>query len=129
MNTASIARKLVSERSSRNVLLVEDSVDDAMLAEHELIKKGYRVFIARNSMEAMSVISGKQVDLAIVDLRLPGRDGVDVALTLREFYPNLPLLILTGFAKTAHLSRILDCGFLCAPKPFRFEQLIPLGVI
>lgn len=73
--------------------------------------------------DAVAAISD-EADVAVVDLQLPGLDGIDTANALRERYPHLRCLILTSYGRPGHLKRALSqgiSGFL--PKTIAADEL------
>ncbi len=68
--------------------------------------EGYLVFEASDEMQALQVLSERLIDLAIVDLFLPGRDGIEIAEEICKRSPSTKILLLTAYgehgrAKTA----------------------------
>ena len=85
------------------VLLVEDEVLVQMLAVEYLEELGYRVETAGSVAEAMDKVKllNGQIDLAVVDLGLPDRDGEVLVGALRALYPHLPMVIASGYEEDA----------------------------
>ncbi len=111
------------ERSPR-VLVVEDDDAIAQVLQRSLRMEGYEVKIAGDGGVALELARGFLPDLVILDLGLPGLDGIDVAKALRET-DDVPILILT--ARDAVESRVqgLDSGaddYLV--KPFERQELL-----
>jgi CheY-like chemotaxis protein len=98
---------------ARRVLLVEDD-RDAMAAMSELLRlMGHEVVTARNRDEALAALDAQAVDLALLDIGLPGHDGYAVATELRNRpgSRSLPLIALTGYGREADRARALAAGF------------------
>jgi DNA-binding response OmpR family regulator len=111
------------ERPPR-VLVVEDDEAIAQVLQRSLRMEGYDVKIADDGMVALDVAHAFLPDLVILDLGLPGMDGIDVAKTMRES-DDVPILVLT--ARDAVESRVegLDAGaddYLV--KPFERQELL-----
>ncbi len=82
----------------KKVLIVEDH-DDIQLMYSLLVRRIGGITIVSqvaSGEEAMVDIQGKNPDLAIVDISLPGIDGLDLTRELRRLYPNLKILVATG---------------------------------
>ncbi|MBL0726511.1 ATP-binding protein [Piscinibacter sp. HJYY11] len=102
-----------TDRRARHVLLVEDD-RDAMAAMSELLRlMGHEVVHAGNRDEALAAVETRRVDLALIDIGLPGQDGYEVASELRNRAGSrrLPLIALTGFGRDADRVRALAAGF------------------
>jgi CheY-like chemotaxis protein len=120
---AEVART-VAEAISGTVLVVEDEVSlRAMVVEviHEL---GCRVLEAEDGPAGLRVLqSGERVDLLVTDVGLPGLNGRQLADTARERRPDLPVLLITGYAGAALGERQLAPGMEVVRKPFKLESL------
>jgi DNA-binding response OmpR family regulator len=107
------------------LLVVED---DAAIAEpltRALRRDGYDVDVCRTGEDALRVIDDHDVDLVILDLGLPGIDGVDVCRHIRRTDADLPVVMLT--ARTEELDAVvgLDAGADdYVTKPFRLAELL-----
>lgn len=98
---------------ARRVLLVEDD-RDAMAAMSELLRlMGHEVVTAHNRDEALSAIDAQAIDLVLLDIGLPGKDGYAVATELRNRPGSrrMPLIALTGYGREADRARALAAGF------------------
>jgi two-component system, OmpR family, copper resistance phosphate regulon response regulator CusR len=107
-----------------HILIVEDEAKVARALEEGLKREEYDVVVARTGEEGFYLVSAEQFDLVILDLMLPGRDGLQVLSTLRKRGLVTPVLILT--ARDAIEDRVqgLDSGaddYLV--KPFAFPEL------
>ncbi len=80
-------------------LLVDDEESVRHTAGDMLVDLGYEVFEARSAEEALQMMrNGVRVDLVITDHLMPGMSGVDLARAVHEHHPNLPVLIVSGYA-------------------------------
>lgn len=115
----------VSERPPR-VLVVEDDEEIASVLQRSLRTEGYEVALSGDGIEALDVSRTFVPDLVILDLGLPGMDGMEVARSLRsDGSEEVPILMLT--ARDAVESRVegLDAGaddYLV--KPFERDELL-----
>ena len=107
------------------ILVVQDEAKVARALQKGLEREGYEVVIASTGEEGFYLVSAEEFDLVILDLMLPGRDGLEVLSTLRKRGLVTPVLILT--ARDAIEDRVqgLDQGaddYLV--KPFAFPELL-----
>jgi two-component system phosphate regulon response regulator OmpR len=79
-----------------HILLVDDDPTVRALTELGLKGAGYAVTLASNVPEALKLTNEMPFDLAIVDLVMPGADGLELTKALKESHPDLPVLVLTG---------------------------------
>lgn len=108
-----------------SILLVDDSIvlrDRLAMAFQE---RGFRVAVAGNYDEAVEVFSREPTDLAVLDLRMPGKPGLALLQTLREVSPATKFLILSGFGS---ISTAIDAIRLGAanflPKPADADDIL-----
>ena len=107
------------------VLVVEDELKMASLLRRGLVEEGHAADVARTGDDALWMARAVDYDAIVLDLMLPGRDGVEVCRLLRESGVWSPVLMLT--ARDAVEDRVagLDAGaddYL--PKPFSFAELL-----
>src|ERR1700724_1361206 len=112
------------ERQPR-VLVVEDDDAIAQVLTRSLRMEGYEVRVAEDGIVALEQAHGFPPDLVVLDLGLPGMDGIEVAKRLRGQDDDVPILVLT--ARDAVESRVegLDAGaddYLV--KPFERQELL-----
>jgi two-component system response regulator MprA len=106
------------------ILVVDDDPSVTSLLRRGFTYEGYEVHTAASGPEALVIAREKPPDLVVLDIMMPGMDGLDVCRRLREADPALPILMLT--AKDAPADQIagLDTGADdYVTKPFSFELL------
>ena len=106
------------------ILLVEDEDMVRAVAERALTRQGYQVLTAENGEIALDVLnkSGRP-DLLVSDVVMPTMDGPTMVRRVRERYPDLPVIFMSGYAEEQLRKSIdlPDVSFL--PKPFSVQQL------
>jgi CheY-like chemotaxis protein len=81
----------------KTLLLVDDDAAVLQCISSILIRFGYSVVTAGDGVSALAALSeGTEIDLAIVDYKLPGMDGLELVRTLKHRAPTLPVIVLTG---------------------------------
>src|SRR5688572_7013812 len=106
------------------VLIVEDNVDLlAILAQ--LLGQEYDVVTARRGEEGVSTALALQPDVVIMDLQLPGMDGIEAGLWIKREVPNVRILVLTALAGPGDPEAILASGCCDAymPKPASLDTI------
>lgn len=109
--------------AGKSVLVVDDDVKTVELVRLYLNRDGYKVLVASDGLEALRVAREKHPDLIVLDLMLPGADGMSVCRDLRQD-SDVPIIMLT--AKTTEEDRLagLDCGADdYVTKPFSPREL------
>jgi DNA-binding NtrC family response regulator len=111
--------------SAAPVLLVadDDRVARELLAE-ALGREGYRVRVAAGGEECLRLAEAEPFDMALVDLRMPGLDGLSVLKGLTVIQADLPVVILTAFATIETAIAAVNAGaYDYISKPFRMEEI------
>lgn len=106
-------------------------VDDDIVVRDSLGKwfesEGFRVSIAPGAAAALEMLAGRRFDLALVDIKMPGVDGIELQAKLREIDPSMPVIIMTGFASVETAVRALKNGaYDYITKPFDPDELVHL---
>lgn len=108
-----------------HILLVEDDPRLSEFIEAELSLEGYRVTVAPNGMDGLSMARDIQPDLLILDWMLPGISGLDVCLRLRNTGIQVPIIMLTAKDEVPNRVVGLNAGADdYVTKPFSMEELL-----
>ncbi len=109
------------------ILIVEDDEGIAAFLAKGLKAEGYATAVARDGDEALvlAAASGDDLDLVLLDLTLPGTDGLSVLRRWRAERLGVPVIVLTARGETADKVRGLDAGADdYVTKPFAFDELL-----
>jgi DNA-binding response OmpR family regulator len=109
---------------SEHILVVDDQKEICDLVQNYLSSEGFRVSVAHDGPSMRKVLAQEAADLVILDLMLPGEDGLTLARALRQDSP-VGIIILTGRGETVDRIIGLEMGaddYL--PKPFHLRELL-----
>ena len=110
--------------SKIQVLVVDDEPRYLKLVRYNLEAADYEVITAASGEDALSVVAGKNPDLIILDIRLPGIDGYEVCTRIREF-SSVPIIMLTAKGEEREKVQGLRLGADdYITKPFGAEELM-----
>jgi DNA-binding response OmpR family regulator len=107
----------------QRLLVVEDDAGIQEVLRLELTEQGFDVQVVDSGEAAVEHVDKNPVDLVLLDLRMPGMDGVETAKALKERRPNLPIVLCSVFDEKRlepYMGREIQ-AFL--PKPFTFRRL------
>lgn len=110
---------------AHDILIVEDDQTIARFVELELAHAGYAVRKVADGAQALEQTSAQEPDLIILDLMLPGIDGLEVSRAIRRRGSKAPILMLTARAETQDVVNGFDAGaddYL--RKPFEIPELL-----
>ena len=107
------------------VLLVDDEKDFALTLAERLGMRGIQVSTAFSGEEALNLLETYQPDVMVLDLMMPGMSGSTVLRRVKNLYPNLAVILLTGLSLTVEgVSGISQGAFDFLIKPLQIEELI-----
>ena len=90
-----------------NILVVDDETEIAELIEIYLVSEGYQVWKAANAAEGLDIIKREPIQLAILDIMMPGMNGIEMCKEIRRTN-NIPIIMLS--AKSRELDKIMGLG-------------------
>lgn len=106
------------------VLIVDDEIRLAEAFREQLTEEGMRVFIASQAKEALSIMKRESIDVAVLDIKLPDMDGVELLLKLKHMEPTTEVIMLTGYASVATAIRSMKLGaYDYLTKPCKLTEL------
>jgi two-component system cell cycle response regulator DivK len=95
------------------ILLVEDNDKNRKLAHDVLVHDGYRVVDAESAEEALRLVQEQRPDLVLMDIHLPGINGIEALRRLRDepATRDIPVMAVTASAMTHDRAKIMAAGF------------------
>jgi PAS domain S-box-containing protein len=107
-----------------SILIADDEGDIRDGAERILKRIGFRVFKAARGDAAQGMVETLRPDLVLLDLKMPGQDGMEVLKFIRELDPRILVIIITGYATVEAAIEAMKRGaYDFIPKPFEPDQL------
>ena len=103
------------------ILIVDDDTQLLELLVDTLVEVGYRATGVPDGIQALEILKTDTFDLMISDIKMPDLDGLGLLKKVRRYYPDLPVLFITGFATAEMIGRASADGFLA--KPFRISHI------
>jgi two-component system response regulator RegA len=108
-----------------SIMLVDDSTILRDRLAEAFQERGYRVELASNCDEAVGVYRGNPTELAVVDLRMPGRPGLTLISDLKAINPDVLVLILSGFGSISTAIDAIKLGAVnFLPKPADVDDIL-----
>ena len=108
-----------------HLLIVDDDERIRSLLQQFLVQSDYLVSTAEDAEQARTILSAIEFDLIILDVMMPGQDGISFTAELRTLQNNTPILLLTARGETEDRIKGLEAGaddYL--PKPFEPKELL-----
>ncbi|MEG1521397.1 MAG: response regulator [Bacteroidales bacterium] len=112
-----------TDNQNIRILVAEDIDSNYLLMEN--ILRDYTLIRAHNGDEAVDRIQEDNYDLVLMDMKMPGMDGMDAARLIREFNTEIPIIAVTAYVFEADRQRIMEAGCNAfIPKPFNRHELV-----
>jgi len=106
------------------VLIVDDQFGIRTLLNEVLQKEGYEIFQAANGLQALSVTEQYAPDLVLLDMKIPGMDGLEILKKMKEINSDIKVIIMTAYGELDLIEQTKKLGALAHfSKPFDIEEI------
>ena len=107
-----------------NVLLVDDELEFLETLVKRLTQRGLNISTAKSGEDALKIIGGKGIDVAVLDVRMPGMDGIQTLREIKKIQPLMEVIMLTGHASVEVAIEGMELGaFDYLMKPADIDEL------
>ncbi len=113
--------------ASYNILVIDDDAFMRDACRQSLAKHGHSVTLTKSGREGLSLLEKWSFDLILLDLRMPGEDGLSVLAKIKELDPEAVVVMITGYGSIKTAVQAIKLGALdFIAKPFTPEELLKL---
>jgi CheY-like chemotaxis protein len=107
------------------VLIVDDEENQRRTLAIGLRLEGFEVMVAASGTEALSLLANPPtVDVAMIDLMMPGLNGLELARQIRHSFPHVRVVLSSAYHLSARQVERADCGAVgFVPKPYKIVEL------
>ncbi|PYM81859.1 MAG: two-component system response regulator [Candidatus Rokuibacteriota bacterium] len=122
--SVSQAESVHGEEALGRILVVDDDVDVRWTLTDHLQSQGYTVTAVADAEQALAAMRSERPDLILLDLLLPGTNGLQVLQRVRQDDPTLSVVVMTGLEDDGLSASTIRLGaILCLRKPFGLDRL------
>ena len=108
----------------KKLLIVDDQFGIRILLTEIFQKEGYRIFQASNGKKALEIVKKYKPDLVLLDIKIPGMDGIEILKRLMKIDPNMKVIIMTAYGELNMIQEAMDLGAITYfTKPFDIDDL------
>lgn len=109
---------------TRHILVVDDEESIRWALRKALEREGYRVVLAADGVEGLTRATDPSIDLVLMDIKMPGAEGLETLSRIKEARPELPVIIMTAFGTLQAAVQAMKRGaYDYITKPFDFGEL------
>jgi len=106
------------------ILVVDDEKDFVEMFSLRLTRQGEKVSVAYSGQEALDLLEKTRIDVVVLDIRMPGMDGIETLKRIKASYPLVEVIMLTGHGSTETAVEGMKAGaFDYLMKPADFEDI------
>ena len=106
------------------ILIVDDEKDFVEMFSLRLTRQGEKVSVAYSGQEALDLLEKTKIDVVILDIRMPGMDGIETLKKIKSSYPLVEVIMLTGHGSTeTAVEGMKEGAFDYLLKPADFEDI------
>lgn len=107
------------------ILVIDDEEIVQVSCKRTLVPEGYAVDVAASGKEGLELFEKSKYDLVLIDLKMPGMDGIEVLINIKRQRPEQNVMIMTGYDTIEHIvESILSGAAHYLEKPFTPDTLI-----
>ncbi|AQX53158.1 two-component system response regulator [Priestia flexa] len=109
---------------TEKILIVDDQYGIRILLTEVLQKEGYQTFQAANGFQAIDIAKKQQLDLVLLDMKIPGMDGIEILKRLKGYDKTIKVIIMTAYGELDMIQEAKDLGALTHfAKPFDIDEI------
>ena len=108
----------------KEILIVDDQPGIRLLLSEVFKKEGYITHLAPNGIEALKIFDQQHIDCVLLDMKIPGMNGIEILQKLKEKNKDLPVMMMTAYGEQDLIDEALNLG-ACKyfTKPFNIFDL------
>ena len=117
----------VKQRVKPNILVVDDEVEILKILEKVLTENGYNVLKAQNGTEALRIARKNNIKLALLDIKLPKMNGIELLGRFKKINPDLIVIMVTAFGTLKTAIEAMKLGaYDYITKPFDLNFIVSI---
>lgn len=109
---------------SDKILIVDDQYGIRILLNEVFQKEGYTTFQAANGYQAIDIVEKHSPDLVLLDMKIPGMDGIEILKRLKAINQEIRVIIMTAYGELDMIQEAKDLGAITHfAKPFDIDEI------
>ncbi|MEC2285775.1 sporulation initiation phosphotransferase Spo0F [Bacillus velezensis] len=109
---------------NEKILIVDDQYGIRILLNEVFHKEGYQTFQAANGIQALDIVTKERPDLVLLDMKIPGMDGIEILKRMKMIDESIRVIIMTGYGELDMIKESKELGALTHfAKPFDIDEI------
>ncbi|AKP48849.1 MULTISPECIES: response regulator [Bacillus] len=109
---------------AEKILIVDDQFGIRILLNEVLQKEGYETYQASNGAQALEIVDRYSPDLVLLDMKIPGMDGIEILKRMKQKDPDIRVIIMTAYGELDMIQEAKELGVLTHfAKPFDIDDI------
>jgi len=118
-------KNMKSRKNAITILIVDDDKHILNIFSQMIRLRGYEPLTAQNGKQALDILSKKNVNVVITDVRMPEMNGMELLTIIKKKYPDTDVIVITGYASTDDAVKAMKCGASdYILKPFSPDEVL-----
>jgi two-component system, response regulator, stage 0 sporulation protein F len=111
-------------KEKEKILIVDDQFGIRILLNEVFQKEGYQTFQAANGVQALEIVKKHDPDLVLLDMKIPGMDGIEILKRMKVIDPEIRVIIMTAYGELDMIQEAKDLGAITHfAKPFDIDDI------
>lgn len=108
----------------KTILIVDDQAGIRLLLQEVFNEEGFRVLLAQNGETALNIVANNQIDMILLDMKIPGMDGLQILRSIRAMNNDTKVIMMTAYGELDVINETKTLGALMHfKKPFDINEL------
>lgn len=108
----------------KKILIVDDQYGIRILLTEIFQKDGYETYQAGSGVQALTIVKEMLPDLVILDMKIPGMDGLEILKRLKEYNSDIKVIMMTAYGELDMINKAMDLGAVTHfAKPFDIDEI------
>jgi CheY-like chemotaxis protein len=113
--------------AGKQILIAEDDIINYKILESFLSKTNATIYWAKNGVEAVDYSIKHELDIVLMDIRMPEMDGISATKLIRKYYPELPIVAQTAYTLREDVEKMMAAGINeYLAKPINGAELLTI---
>ena len=109
---------------NKKILIIDDEADICNVLKRHFTERGYTVFVSQEGGEALGILKTERPEVMIVDIKMPGLNGIEVLELAKQVKNNIKVIIISAIRDEAIVKETMALGASAyISKPFKLEDL------